>query len=99
MFVLDSGRYGRDPEAVAGQIPKMIQEAAGEILVSRLWEERRLVFPIKGQRKGAYWLAYSRLAGARLPKTRRKCQLSDSILRSLILKVDPRIVDALVEHA
>lgn len=99
MFILDAGRYGRDPEGVAGQIPKMIEEAAGQILVSRLWEERRLAFPIKGQRKGAYWLAYFRLDGTKLREIRRKCQLSDTILRSLILKVDPRIVDTLVEHA
>jgi small subunit ribosomal protein S6 len=99
MFILDAGRYGRDPDGVAGQIPKMIREADGEILVSRLWEERRLAFPIKGQRKGAYWLAYFRVDGAKVPEIRRKCQLSDTILRALFLKVDPRIVDALVEHA
>lgn len=99
MFILDAGRYGRDPEGVAGQIPKMIREADGEILVSRLWEERRLAFPIKGQRKGAYWLAYFRVDGSKLPEIRRKCRISDTILRVLLLKVDPRIVDTLVEHA
>ncbi len=29
----------------------------------------------------------------------RQCQLSDSIVRSLFLKVDPRIAEALVSHA
>ena len=29
MFILDAGRYGRDSEAVAGQIPKMIRDAGG----------------------------------------------------------------------
>lgn len=99
MFILDAGRYGRDPEAVAGQIPKMVHDLKGDILVSRLWEERRLAFPIKGQRKGVYWLSYFRLDAAKLPEIRQKCQLSETILRTLILKVDPRIVDTLVEHA
>jgi len=99
MFLLDSGRYGRDPETVAGQIPKMIQEAGGEILVSRLWEERRLAYPIKGHRKGTYWLTYFRLEGRNLAEMHRKCQLSDDILRVLFVKVDPRIVATLVEHA
>ena len=99
MFLLDSGRYGRDPETVAGQIPKMIQEAGGEILVSRLWEERRLAYTIKGHRKGTYWLTYFRLKGTNLADMRRKCQLSESILRVLFVKVDPRIVATLVEHA
>jgi small subunit ribosomal protein S6 len=99
MFLLDSNRYGRDPEGVAGQIPKMIQEAGGAMLVSRLWEERRLAYPIKGRRKGTYWLTYFRLDGPKLGEVRRKCQLSDSILRALFVKIDPRIVDTLVEHA
>lgn len=99
MFLLDSNRYGRDPEGVAGQIPKMIQEAGGAILVSRLWEERRLAYPIQGRRKGTYWLTYFRIDGLKLDAVRRKCQLSDSILRALFVKIDPRIVDTLVQHA
>lgn len=99
MFILESGRYGRDPEGVAGQIPQMIEEAGGKILVSRLWEERRLAYPIKGHRKGTYWLTYFQLEGPRLSEIRRKTDLNETILRALFLKVNPRIVDALVAHA
>ena len=99
MFILDSHRYGRDWEGVSGQIAEMIQSAGGEMLVSRFWEERRLAYPIKGQRKGTYWLTYFRLASDRVADIKRQCQLSENILRALLLKVDPRIVDTLVAHA
>jgi small subunit ribosomal protein S6 len=99
MYILDSNRYGRDPEAAPDQIRRMIEDAGGTILVSRLWEERRLAYPIRGQRKGTYWLAYFRLEAGKLSGLERACQLSDGILRVLFLKVDPRIVDALVAHA
>jgi len=99
MFIFDSGKYGRDPEGVSGTISKMVEESGGEMLVSRLWEERRLAYPINGQKKGTYWLTYFRVEGQELPKLTRQCDLNDSILRSLLLKVDPRIVDALVAHA
>lgn len=99
MFILDSNRYGRDPAAVSGQIDEVIGKAGGTILVSRLWEERRLAYPIKGHRKGTYWLTYFRLEATELAGIERQCRLSDSILRVLFLKVDPRIVDALVAHA
>lgn len=98
-FILDSGRYARDPEGVVGQINKMIQEAGGQILVSRLWEERRLAYPIKGHRKGTYWLTYFRVDGSGMEDVRRKSRLNESILRSLFLKHDPRMVDTLVAHA
>ena len=99
MFILESNRFGRDPEMVSGQVPAMIGKLGGEMLVSRLWEERRLAFPIKGQRKGAYWLTYFRLDSSRLAELRRQCRITEDILRVLFLKVDPRIVDALVAHA
>ncbi len=99
MFILESNHFGRDPDAVSGQVPAMIEKFGGEMLVSRLWEERRLAFPIKGQRKGTYWLTYFRLDSSRLVDLRRQCQITEDILRVLFLKVDPRIVDALVTHA
>jgi small subunit ribosomal protein S6 len=99
MFILDSGRYGREPDAVAGQIQEIIEKAGGEILVHRLWDERRLAFPIKGQRKGTYWLTYFRLDSSQLSAVRRQYRLNENVLRMLLLKVEPRIVDALVEHA
>jgi len=99
MYILDSNRYGREPDALSDQIRRMIEDAGGTILVSRLWEERRLAYPINGQRKGTYWLTYFRLPGGKLSQIERNCQLSDNVLRALFLKVDPRIVDALVAHA
>lgn len=99
MFILDSGRYSRDAGGVSGEIAKIVADTGGEMLVSRLWEERRLAYPINGQRKGTYWLTYFRLESTRLSEINRKCQLSENIMRFLLLKVDPRIVDTLVEHA
>ena len=99
MFILDSSRYGHDPEAVSGQIDATIQKFGGTILVSRLWEERRLAYPIKSHRKGTYWLTYFRLAGGQLATLKRECQINEVILRYLFLKVDPRIVEAVVAHA
>ena len=52
--------------------------------------------PIKGQRRGTYWLTYFRLDSSRLGDLRRQCQITEDILRVLFLKIDPRIVDALV---
>ena len=99
MFILDSNRYGHDPDAISGQVNETIQKLGGEILVSRLWEERRLAFPIKAHRKGTYWLTYFRLPGGQLTTLKREFQINETVLRALLLKVDPRIVDALVAHA
>ena len=99
LFILDSNRYARDPNGATAAIPEMIENLEGEILANRLWNEQRLAYPINGQRKGTYWLTYFRLESTRLSEFNRACQLNDSILRNLTLKVDPRLVDTLVDHA
>ena len=99
MLIYDSNSYARDPAGVGGKIAKIIDHFGGEVLVSRLWNEQRLAYPIKGQRKGAYWLTYFRADSTKLADFRRACRLEDDILRSLTLRVDPRLVEALVAHA
>jgi small subunit ribosomal protein S6 len=99
LFIFDSNRYSRDAATVSGQVADFVQKLGGEILVTRLWEERRLAYPINGQRKGTYWLSYFRMEGKQLTTLERECQLSESIMRSLFIKIDPRIVDTLVSHA
>ncbi|MCG8586303.1 MAG: 30S ribosomal protein S6 [Pirellulales bacterium] len=99
MFILDSNWYARDPGAAGAHVQKMIEDAGGEVLASRLWEDRRLAYPIKNRRRGAYWLTYFRLDSVRLNDIYKACNLSDHALRALLLKVDARIADTLVEHA
>ncbi len=97
-FLFDSNKYNRDPGGVAAKVHKTIEGLGGEILASRLWEERKLAFPINGQNKGTYWISYFNMDGSKLVEFNRACQLDDNILRSLVIKVDPRLVDTLVAH-
>lgn len=99
MFILDSNRYARDPNKIATQIPQLVTKNDGEVLASRLWNEQKLAYPVNGHRKGTYWLTYFRMSNEKVADFNRSCQLNDSVLRNLTLKVDPRLVDALVAHA
>lgn len=99
LFLFDANRYARDPGGVSGAIPTMVEGAGGEILASRLWNEQKLAYPIRGQRKGTYWLTYFRMDSNKLTEFNRACQLNDNLLRNLVIKVEPRLVEALVAHA
>ena len=99
MFILDSNRYARDAAGTVAQIPSTVEQLGGKMLASRLWEERRLAYPIKGHRKGTYWLTYFRLEGDQLTNLSRQFQLNEAIIRNLVLKIEPRIADAMVQHA
>lgn len=97
-FLFDSNKYNRDPGGVAASIQKTIEGFGGEILVSRLWEERKLAFPINGQNKGTYWITYFNMDGSKLTEFNRACRLDENILRFLVTSVDPRLVETLVAH-
>jgi len=99
LFLFDSNHYARDAGGVANRIQTMITDLGGEILVSRLWAEQRLAYPIKGHNLGTYWLAIFNLDTLKLKELNRACQLNDSLLRHLFTRLDARLVDALVAHA
>jgi small subunit ribosomal protein S6 len=99
MIIFDSNRYARERAGLPAEIEKMIQAGAGEVLVSRLWEERRLAYAINGQRKGTYWLIYFRGPSSMLTALNREWEIHEGILRHLVLKVHPHLVDVVLEHA
>ena len=99
MIIFDSNRYARERAGMPAEVEKMIQAGAGEVLVSRLWEERRLAYAINGQRKGTYWLIYFRGPSSMLTALNREWEINDGILRHLVLKVHPHLVDVVLEHA
>jgi small subunit ribosomal protein S6 len=99
MFILDSNRYARDPGGVPRRIDDEIKQLGGEVLVSRLWAEQKLAYTIKGQGKGTYWLTYFRLDSDRLAELNHQTNLNNSVLRSLVIVIDPRLVGTMVAHA
>lgn len=99
LFIFDSDLYARNPDAVAGQVTAEVTSRGGEILVNRLWEERRLAYPINGHRRGTYWLTYFKIGTETIKELNRQFQISDSVLRFIFVKIEPKLVDALVEHA
>jgi small subunit ribosomal protein S6 len=104
MFLLDANRVAGDVPAAAKQIHTILERHHAEILASRPWDERRLAYPVSGHKKGLYYLTYFRIEGNNLKEIERDVSLNETILRSLVLYVDPKHLDTLLaiardEHA
>lgn len=99
MVILDSNKYAQDQHSLGATVQNLVLRLGGEVLVSRLWNEQKLAYPIKGHRKGTYWLTYMRLDSSKLTEFNRELRINESVVRTLTLLVEPRLVDALVEHA
>ena len=99
MFILDANRLARDREGLPRELTSAIEEAGGQMELSRLWEERRLAYPIKGQRKGAYWITYFHLPTTNLADLNRQLELKEGVLRHLFIRLPDSLVKPILEHA
>jgi small subunit ribosomal protein S6 len=99
MFLLDTNKVAGDVSAAAKQLHDMLERNQAEMLASRPWDDRKLAYPIKGHKKGLYYLTFFRTEGKNLAKIEHDIALSEIILRSLILYVDPKHVEAMLAMA
>jgi small subunit ribosomal protein S6 len=90
MFLVDSAQAASDWEGVHKTIANILKRAEAEIVVLRKWDERRLAYEIDRQSRGTYILCYFRVDGQRIRNIERAVQLSDSIMRVLILSAEGR---------
>lgn len=69
-------------------IKEILARGHAEILAMRKWDERRLAYEIRGQKRGIYILVYFRAPNDQLAHIERDCNLSERILRVLTLRAD-----------
>jgi small subunit ribosomal protein S6 len=99
MFLLDSTKVAASWDDAVQHVHEILTKHQSEIVASRQWDERRLAYPVEGQKKGTYLLAFFRTDAANLKEITADCKLSDLVLRELVLKVHPKLADHLVNQA
>jgi small subunit ribosomal protein S6 len=99
MFLLDSAKVAVSWDESVKHVHDILTKHHSEIVAHRQWDERRLAYPVNGHKKGTYLLTYFKADGPALKELVADCHLSDLILRELILKVHPKLVDHLVTQA
>jgi len=93
------------PQAVGGElqfavdhITEILAKANAEIISLSKWDERRLAYEIDGNKRGIYFLVYFRANRTDLVKIERSCNLSETLLRSMMVRAD-HITRAQMESA
>jgi small subunit ribosomal protein S6 len=104
MFILDATKVAGNLETADKQIRTLLEKNSAEVLVSRLWAEQKLTYPIKKQKKGIYYLTYFSSEGKNLVTIENDFSLNEMILRQMILKIHPKLVETMLtlakgEHA
>lgn len=66
------------------RVRDIIERHQGKITVIKKWDERKLAYEIKKQKRGLYVLAYFTAPGAAIAAITRDVNLSDDVLRVLV---------------
>lgn len=88
MFLVDSARAGSDWDGIITAIKKILERAEAEIVSIRKWDDRRLAYEIQHVGRGTYILTYFRADGQHIQGIEKAVQLSEKILRVLILNAE-----------
>jgi len=97
MFILDSGKFGANPEAAATEVAGVIGKVGGTVVAHRPWQDAKLAYAINGNRKGMYYLAFFTAESTALNDINLVVRLNESVLRHLVLKHDKDLFDRMVE--
>lgn len=89
MFLVDSA-LASDWDAVVKTIEKILKRSDAEMVSIRNWAERKLAYEIDHKSRGTYVLCFFRADGSAITKIENDVQLSEQILRVLILSTEAR---------
>lgn len=98
MFIIDNTIANADWDAAVKQVSDILENRGAEVIKSEKWEERKLAYKLKGHKRGTYLLTYFKASPDSVTPIKRDLQLSDNVLRSLIVKID-KIKEAVTKEA
>lgn len=87
MFIIGQSQAS-DLTGVVAHINEVLSRGHAEVIAMKKWDERRLAYEIRGQKRGLYILVYFKAPGVDVAHIERDCNLSEKILRTLILRAD-----------
>ena len=84
-----------DLQSASDHVMEILNRAGAEVISFKKWDERRLAYEIKGNKRGLYFLVYFKAKGAKLTNIERDCNLSEKLLRAMITRADHVLPDVM----
>ena len=87
MFLVTQG-FASDLKACVAQIQEILDKGKVSVIAMKKWDERRLAYEIDKQKRGVFFLVYFRGSTENVATIERACNLSENIMRYLILSAE-----------
>lgn len=99
LFLLDTAKAAGNVDNAKAQLHATLEKYGAEILASRPWDDRRLAYPIKGHKKGLYFLIFFKADSLKITEMEHDFRLSELVLRHMVSHIDPKWVTEMLEVA
>ncbi len=96
MFLVDSGKFAMDADSVIAGIMAVLNRAGATVVAHRPWQDGKLAYEIDGMKKGLHYIVCFTMPSAGMTVLTRQAQLSETIIRNLIIKQPREVFDATV---
>ena len=77
-----------DLQSATDHVMALLKRADAEVVSFKKWDDRRLAYEIKGNKRGIYFLTYFKARATQMPNIERDCNLSEQLLRAMVTRAD-----------
>lgn len=88
LFLMSQTALASDTEGTIAQVQEMLDRAEAETLYLRQWDERKLAYPVEGQKRGTFLISYFKARPTQIANIERDCNLSETVLRVMFIRAD-----------
>jgi small subunit ribosomal protein S6 len=87
-----------DLKAASDHVYELLARADAQVISFAKWDERRLAYDIKGNKRGVYFLTYFKAAADQIANIEKGCNLSERLLRGMVTRAD-HVTDEQIEES
>jgi small subunit ribosomal protein S6 len=88
MFLINPTKIASNLNTATQLVRELLERVNAEIISIARWDERKLAYEIRGAKRGLYMLAYFKVDGRKVVQIERDVNLSEGVLRCLIIRAD-----------
>jgi len=88
LFLMSQSAVGGGVGPVIDHVREILGRIDAEVITLRKWDDRKLSYPVKRQKRGTYLLSLFRADGTRLAEVENTFNLSEQVLRVMITRCE-----------
>jgi small subunit ribosomal protein S6 len=99
LIMLDTSKVAGDLTTAQQQLHAIMERNKVEVLASRPWDERKLAYPVGGQKKALYYLIYFKSTGEHLVGIEHDLKLNETVMRVMMLRIEEKLEETMLALA